>query len=165
MQMTKRFRGFVVSAAAILIAAIAIPAVAQERVPLKGVLQGQDSHVAFPSDTTVILGSSCRGSGSMLGQFSVTQQTTASLVTLTETGAARWVAANGDSIETTVVGSAEPAESPDYLRVTEIHTITRGTGRFAGAQGSFTVERMHNVVTLVTFGSYHGSITAPGFGK
>jgi len=47
------------------------------------------------------------------------------------------------------------------LKVTEINTITGGTGRFTGAQGSFTVERLHNMVTSATFGSFHGTITSP----
>ena len=32
---------------------------------------------------------------------------------------------------------------PVVFKVTEIHTITGGTGRFTGAQGSFTVDRLH----------------------
>jgi hypothetical protein len=46
--------------------------------------------------------------------------------------------------------------------ITEINTITGGTGRFAGAQGSFTVERLVNLATGFTSGSFHGTITSPG---
>ena len=53
------------------------------------------------------------------------------------------------------------------ITVTEIHTITGGTGRFAGAQGNFVLVRTHLVAlsadgTHVTFGSFHGTITYPG---
>jgi hypothetical protein len=42
--------------------------------------------------------------------------------------------------------------------VVEEHTITGGTGRFAGATGSFTLERLVSTVTGVTDGSFDGSI-------
>jgi hypothetical protein len=83
----------------------------------------------------------------------------------TSTGAGHLVAANGDTIDTASVISADlSTASLGYITVTEIHTITAGTGRFAGAQGSFAVERTHLVEsnpdgTHVTFGSYRGTIT------
>jgi hypothetical protein len=154
-------------AAMILTAAIAVPAAAQKQVPFKGSLQGHDSHTGMPSPTTVLLATSCTGIGTHLGRFSLTQEVTVNIVTFTDTGSAHWVAANGDSIDTTLAGSAEPSDIPDLLKVTEIHTITGGTGRFAEAQGSFTVERLHNGVprgdgTFFTSGSFHGTITSPG---
>ena len=94
------------------------------------------------------------------------------------TGSAHWIAANGDSIDTTYVGSspdrwilapcqvvgAQPED--DYAKITEIHTITGGTGRFAGVQGSFTLTLYHDLVhrngTHGTCGSYSGTITPPG---
>ena len=50
-----------------------------------------------------------------------------------------------------------------YVTITETSTITGGTGRFAGAQGNFILERTHLVEpsadgTHVTFGSFRGSI-------
>jgi hypothetical protein len=71
------------------------------------------------------------------------------------------IAANGDSIYTTIVGSSEPTGTPGVRSITEIDTITGGTGRFAGAQGSFIVERLVNQ-TDFTSGSFHGTITPPG---
>jgi hypothetical protein len=95
----------------------------------------------------------------------LTQEVTANFVNFTDTGSAQWTAANGDSIYTTVVGSAIPGDV--VFTITEIHTITGGTGRFSGAQGSFTVHRTHIVApsadgTHVTFGSFEGTITPPG---
>jgi len=75
------------------------------------------------------------------------------------------------SFDATVFGSAAPADNPDYLKVTQTHTITGGTGRFTGAQGSFTVELFHKlepsgvaggVETHEIFGSFNGTITSPG---
>jgi hypothetical protein len=78
----------------------------------------------------------------------------------TATGSAHLVAANGDSIDTTVAGSSEPTATPGVN--SEINTITGGTGRFAAAEGSFTVERLINLATGFTSGSFHGTITSPG---
>ena len=77
-----------------------------------------------------------------------------------------------DSIDTTGVGlgehvpmsscqvvGAQPGDS--YAKITQIHTITGGTGRFAGAQGSFLMERVADPQRFITFGSFHGSITPP----
>lgn len=145
-------------AALILTAALAIPAAAQKQVPFKGTFQGKDA-VDPPTITT-----SGTGLGTHMGEFSLTQETNLS----TLNGSAHWVAANGDSIETAFISSPDfSTEALGYITVTETHTITGGTGRFAGAQGSFILERTHLVAlsadgTHVTFGSFHGSITAPG---
>ena len=90
----------------------------------------------------------------------------------TASGSAQWKAANGDIIYTTVFGSAALSDIPGgFLKVTETHTITGGTGRFTGAQGSFTVELFHKlepsgvaggVETHEIFGSFNGTITSPG---
>ena len=152
----------------ILTAALAIPAAAQTEVPFKGTFQGNDT-VAPPTLTQRIT-----GTGTLVGQFSSTAFLTP------PTGTARWIAANGDTIDTTVVGSAQHVDmapcqvvgaQPEdtYAKVTQIHTITGGTGRFAGVQGSFTLTLYHDVVsrsdgTHGTCGSYSGTITPPGAG-
>ena len=145
--------------AALILAALAIPAAAQSQVPFKGTFQGSDT-VAPPTIATT-----GTGTGTLLGQFSFTQDVTINFANLTDAGSAHWIAANGDSIYTTVVGSAVPG--PVVFKITEIHTITGGTGRFAGALGSFTVDRTHNVEpsadgTHFTTGSFSGTITSPG---
>lgn len=160
-------------AAMILTTAIAASAGAQQFVPFKGTFQGQDFHDTLPPGaTTVVISTTATGTGTHLGRFSLIREVTGSLVNLTATGSAQWIAANGDSIDTTVAGSAELSELPGgFLRVTETHTITGGTGRFAGAQGSFAVELFHKlepsgvaggVEAHDLFGSFHGTLPAPG---
>jgi hypothetical protein len=78
------------------------------------------------------------------------------------TGSGRLIATNGDSFYTTIAGSSEMTATPGVASITQINTITGGTGRFAGAQGSFTVERLINLATAFTSGSFHGTITSPG---
>jgi len=48
------------------------------------------------------------------------------------------------------------------LKITEMHTITGGTGRFAGARGTFIVERQASPVAFKTCGSFQGTLTSPG---
>src|SRR5262249_6753516 len=135
-------------------------------VPFKGTLQGHESDSQFSKGPppTIVVTTSGTGIGTHLGEFSFAQEVTVNLAAVTDTGSAHWVAANGDSIDVTIVGSGEPMATPDgvVFSITEICTITGGTGRFAGAQGSFTVERVANPKTLFAFGSLHGTITSPG---
>ena len=151
-------------AAMFLTAALAVPAAAQKQVPFKGSLQGQetDTPQGGPPPTTVIADGSATGIATHVGQFSYTYQLTVNLANGTATGSAQLVAANGDSIDTTITGSSDLTATPGFATITEINTITGGTGRFAGAQGSFTVERLVNLATGFTSGSFHGTITSPG---
>jgi hypothetical protein len=92
-------------------------------------------------------------------------------VDFSATGTAQWIAANRDSIYTTIVGQAEPSDLPGgFLKITETHTVIGGTGRFAGVEGSFTVEFFHKLEASAVvggveahdiFGSFHGTIVSP----
>ena len=148
----------------LLTAALAVSAAAQNQVPFKGSLQGQEISIpqGGPPPTTLSVNGSATGIASHVGQFSFTYQLTVTLASATATGSARLVAANGDSIYTTIVGSLSPTSTPGVASITEINTITGGTGRFAEAQGSFTVERLINEATGFFSGSFRGTITSPG---
>jgi hypothetical protein len=157
-------RVYLPMAAIILTAALAVPATAQKQVPFKGALQGHenDTPQGGPPPTTLLVDGSATGMGTHVGEFSFRYQLTVNLANGTATGAAQLIAANGDAIYTTVAGSSEPTATPGVVSITEINTITGGTGRFAGAQGSFTLERLLNQGTGLTSGSFHGTITSPG---
>ena len=150
--------------AALILAALAIPAAAQTQVPFKGSLQGHeiDTPQGGPPPTTLSVNGSVTGIASHVGQFSYTYQLTVTLANGTATGSAVLVAANGDNIFTTIFGIGVPTSTPGVNSITEINTITGGTGRFAEAQGSFTVERLINLATGSTSGSFNGTITPPG---
>jgi hypothetical protein len=158
MKTMTRFWIYLPVAAIILTAAFAIPAAAQQQVPFKGTFLGKDTVNPATIDT------SGTGIGTHMGEFSLTQQT--DLATLN--GSAHWVAANGDSIDSTFTAFADfSRQSLGYITVTEHHTITGGTGRFAGTQGTFKLDRTHIVTpradgTHVTFGFFDGTITRPG---
>src|SRR5580704_16603420 len=137
-------------AAMILTAALAVPAAAQHQVPFKGAMQGHDTDIGFTNNLATVL-TVGTGIGAHLGQFSFTQTWTVDETTGHLTGSAQWFAANGDSISTTINGSGEIIE-PGLVSITEVHTITGGTGRFAGAQGSFTMTKLASAVTFLTSG-------------
>jgi hypothetical protein len=156
-----------VVAAMLLTAVLAVPAAAQKQVPFKGSLQGHETDTAEggPPPTTLNVDGNTTGIASHVGQFSFSYQLTVTLADGTATGSAHLIAANGDSIYTTVTGSSEMTATPGVFSITEVNTITGGTGRFDGAQGSFTVERLINLATGFTSGSFHGTITSPGAAK
>jgi len=158
----KKSRLYAAVLAMLLTAALAVPAAAQNQVPFKGSLQGHenDTPQGGPPPTTLNVDGNTTGIATHVGQFSFSYQLTVTLANGTSTGSAQLIAANGDSIYTTVAGSSEITAG--VASITEINTITGGTGRFAGAQGSFTVERLVNLATGFTSGSFHGTITSPG---
>jgi hypothetical protein len=153
------------AATALLIATLAVPATAQNQVPFKGAIQGEetDTVVSFPTqfshgDTT--------GIASHVGKLTFTYDLTINLLHGTGTGTGHLSAANGDNIYTMITGSFELI-APGIGSVMEIDTITGGTGRFSGAQGSFIMERLVGGVPNgpnphFTSGSFHGTITSPG---
>ena len=151
-------------AALILTAALAVPAAAQKQVPFDGAMQGReiDTPQGGPPPTTLSVDGRTRGIATHVGQFSFSYQLTVTLANGTATGSAQLIAANGDSIFTTVVGQGTPTDTPGVNRIVEINTITGGTGRFVGAVGSFTVERLVTLATGFTSGSFRGTITSPG---
>jgi hypothetical protein len=158
---TKTTPGYCIPAAAIILAAtLAITAAAQQQVPFKGAMQGNDTDTAF-TDTTVTVLTVGSGIGTQLGQFTFTQTAVVNFTNGQDTGTATWFAASKDSLSTTFYGSGEVI-GPNLFSITEHHTITGGTGRFAGAQGTFTVTRMASGTTFLTSGSFLGTITPPG---
>ena len=164
MKTTTRSKIYVSLAAMILTVALAIPAAAGDLVPFKGTMQGHDTDTPCspPQSQCVVVTTTGTGIGTHLGDSSFTQVAKVNLAAGTSEGSAHWIAANGDSIDTTFTGSGELTATPGVISITEIHTITGGTGRFSGAQGSFTVERLASAVTFLTSGSFHGTITSPG---
>ena len=155
--------------AGLILTALAFPAAAQNLVPFKGALQGTDKDGAlnFPILQVFTNGA---GTGTHLGEFSYSQENALDVTKGTGAGSIHWIAANGDTIDTTFTAMGGPTDAPPlcpglgdtFLEITEMHTITGGTGRFAGAHGSFIVKRQASPVTFKTCGSFQGTITSPG---
>ena len=130
-------------------------AAAEKQVPFKGSVQAVESYdIQFPTMLVDTIGS---GNATQLGEFIVTWEFTVDLVTGAGIGSAHFIAANGDSLFTVSLGQGDPTETPGVNRVVEMHTIKGGTGRFAGATGSFTLERLA-ALDGITSGSFQGTI-------
>jgi hypothetical protein len=144
--------------------ALAGPAAAEDQVPFRGTLAGMrvsftlidPEHATGETDFT--------GEATHLGQC---QLVLTAIVTLndpvrTAVGNFQFVAANGDTLTGTFTGISTPTATPGVNQIVETSIITGGTGRFAGATGGFTTTRLIDFATLLTVGSFEGTISSPG---
>jgi len=92
----------------------------------------------------------------------VTWQFTVLLADGTGTGPVTFIAANGDKIFTTAAGTSGPTGTPGVFHIVELQTVTGGTGRFANAKGTLSVDRLTDLNTGLTSGSFSAIITLPG---
>ena len=140
------------------------PAAAGTQVPFKGSLQGHETDVlqGNPPDQLLVDGT-VTGVATHLGRFTMMYNVTVTLATGSGAGSGQLIAANGDTIFFTIVGQGTPVpDTPSLNRIVEVNTITHGTGRFVDAKGSFTVERLVDINTGLTSGSFQGTISSPG---
>ena len=82
------------------------------------------------------------GTATHLGQFTGTFA--AEVSDNTATGTFTFTAANGDQLSGTFVGHGVFIP-PNTAKITEVATIENGTGRFAGATGTFTMVRVDTI--------------------
>jgi hypothetical protein len=111
--------------------------------------------------TTMFVEGTGSGVATHLGKFTYTYVFEVDLLTGDGIGAAHFVAANGDSFSTTITAVTGPNTTPDVANVIETHTIVEGTGRFAGASGSLTLDRLFVFATSLSVGTIEGEITLP----
>ena len=139
---------------------LAAPAKAEKKeLPFKGNLQSVETYVVTPPIMSVTANGS--GNATHLGQYAISYEVEVNLETLAGVGAAQIVAANGDILYANMSGQATPAGTTDVFNVVEEFTITGGTGRFANASGSFTLNREVNITTGVTSGTMNGTNIIP----
>jgi hypothetical protein len=165
----KRFSDSAGIAAAILIVlGLAGPAPAGEQVPFNGRFEGL--HV---SRTPIAPGEffdrfEVTGQANQLGAFELVIEAFVDFGTLPPIAEGRmtFTAANGDLLVADFQGSSALVV-PGLVLITE-HAIVDpdlSTGRFAGATGAFTLERLADAatgVTGVTEGAFKGTISSPG---
>jgi hypothetical protein len=104
---------------------------------------------------------SAEGTATHFGQFTGTL-TAAVNPDSTATGTFNFIAANGDQLSGTFVGQGVFIP-PNTARLTEVATIENGTGRFAGATGTFRMVRV-DTIDFATgqatgYGSFEGHIS------
>lgn len=133
-------------------------------IPFKGTLDGL--HVSrIPVAPPIVADRfEAEGRATLLGQFDVVIEATVNFGTRPVTGAGTYTftAANGDQLVAQQTGSSALVE-PGVVLITEHATIDpeRSTGRFAGAEGTFTVERLADAATGVggrTVGTFEGTL-------
>jgi hypothetical protein len=98
------------------------------------------------------------GEATHLGRFTATFHALVTIPAGTAVGEFTFVAANGDRLFATFTGQSTPTSVAGVVSIHEIATITGGTGRFADATGSFTIDRSLNQGTHVSSGSFSGTI-------
>ena len=139
-------------------------AAADKLVPFKGSVHATETIVTPPGSPPVSFVADGSGGGiaTHLGQFTLTWEFTVIIANGTGSGPVRFTAANGDEIFATAAGTSEPTSTPGVFHISEVETITGGTGRFANARGTFFVDRLTDLNTGLTSGSFNGTITSPG---
>ena len=127
-------------------------------VPFKGSLDGQ---YGTPSGEFPLISESIAATGDAthLGRYTLEIAETVNFLQATATGTFTFTAANGDTVSGSFTGHAQPGP---LVAIVENATVLGGTGRFAGAVGSFSINRLFDPVNRTTTGSFEGTISSPG---
>lgn len=137
----------------------AAPTALGQQLLLKGSLQDTETQqVVFP---TIFVYGTGSGNATQLGLYTISYHAQLNIPTLSATTSATLVAADGSSLFGEGTGQGTPTATPGIVSIVETYTITGGTGRFAGASGNFTVERVINRATLLSSGTISGTILLP----
>jgi hypothetical protein len=152
---------------ALAVVSILVPAgraTAGQQVPFKGSLDGVATVTPLAPPVVFVLVEG-GGTATHLGQFSVSIPHLVNRSNSTVVGSYVFTAANGDTLTADFTGLVTATDVPGVRLTVDTATITGGTGRFAGATGSFTVERLVDTTAGTTAGSFMGTISTPGAAK
>ena len=139
-------------------------------IPINGTIAGSESITSFPNPAEGIhVNGSVTSTDTALGPFTLFYSAPVDFAffgTSPETaGATRLVvgdAANGDSILTWLIANDAGSCANGDLHAVQKHTVIGGTGRYAGAKGSFTTDQCSNLETGETSGTISGTIVVRG---
>jgi hypothetical protein len=113
--------------------------------------------------TILTISGTIAGDATHIGRFTGTSEDSINTAATQSTGTLNLTAANGDRIFTTTVGQETGFQPPNVSFVMQTATIVGGTGRFAGATGTFTVEFVQTIdfaaATASGTGSFEGWIS------
>jgi len=151
-------------AATFLTVALSSPAVNAGRVSFNGTWEANEVSTPFGDPS---IGFFSNGQGTLtsteLGPLALYLTVLVDLDTLYGVERARLIDANGDSIFVCATGQAVPVtEDPPVFHITETDIVTGGTGRYAGARGSFGVDRTIDLSTGDSSGTFNGAIIVRG---
>jgi hypothetical protein len=129
------------------------------RLHFNGTVQSTETYVTvFPTMSITATGS---GNASQLGQFTISYQVEINLLDLSGTESAQLIGTNGDGLRAEAVGQATENRTPGMLNIIDIYKITGGTGRFTGASGTITLNRLVSVTTGAASSTFEGYILMP----
>ena len=158
----KRYRSTAgIALALALVLGLIGPLAAGESVPFKGTLAGDVTVTPAPPPLGPPLLSAdveATGNATHLGKFALDIPHLVNPAKGTACGTYTFTAANGDMVFADFAGIATPTAVPGVLYIVETAKITGGTGRFAGATGSFTTERLYDRIAGTTVGTFSGAI-------
>jgi hypothetical protein len=159
--MQRAFRHFLPLLAVVgLAASLVTPAAATDAVIFKGRLAGTVAVTPLdPPLASVLI--QATGNATQLGSFTVQVPHLVNQATRIGQGSYVFTAANGDMLTAEFTGQATLI-GPGVLTTHETAVITGGTGRFAGASGSFIADRTFHVATGETVGSFVGWVSTLG---
>jgi hypothetical protein len=129
--------------------------------PFRGSFTTLASGEIVPPTLTVT--GTAEGTATRLGRFTATSVDVVDQATATSTGTFNFTAANGDQLFTTTAGGQDAFTPPNVSHVTLVATIVGGTGRFAAATGTFTMQQT-SIIDFATgalsgSGSFDGTIS------
>jgi hypothetical protein len=158
----RRFQiAFSFLAALVVVQALARTVDAQVQVPFNGSLEGMRVSLVPLTPPYQLATVSITGNATQLGEFELVISAIVNPQAMSAIGTFEFLAANGDTLSAEFTGTGTLTEIPGVILQVEDATITGGTGRFAGATGSFRAERLFDRNTLLTVGAFEGTISTP----
>lgn len=151
-------------AATFLTVALSSPAVNAGSIPFNGNWEANEVSTFF-GDPPIGFFSNGQGTftSTALGSLALYLTVIVDLATFDGVERARLIDTNGDSIFTYASGHADLiAPEPPVFHITETHTVTGGTGKYANARGSFAVDRTIDLSTGDSSGTFNGIIITRG---
>jgi hypothetical protein len=165
--MKKEIKRISLMTAIFLTVALASSAVEAGVIRINGTIAGSESYAPFPDPAEgFYVNGSVTSTDTQLGPFTEFYSAPVDFAFPEDnTGASRLIvgdAANGDSILACFLGINSGLCANGDLRHVDPWTIIGGTGRYAGARGSYTLDRCVNPATGETSGTISGTIVVRG---
>ena len=153
-----------------LIVAFVSSAVEAGVIRINGTIAGSESGAPFPNPAEgIYVNGSVMSTDTALGPFTLFYSLPVDFAFADtppgNAGGSRLIvgdAANGDSILTCSIGNNPGSCANGDVHLVETDTIIGGTGRYAGARGSFTTDQCSNLDTGETSGTISGTIVVRG---
>ena len=129
-------------------------------VTFSGSLDGQLTSSTEIAPSVLARVTEATGRAPRFGKFTVTISHVRNTATAAEDGSYEFTTHKGDTITATFTGQGTFVIN-GTITVTDTVTIIGGTGRYAGATGSFQATRVYTMATGEASGSFSGQIVMP----